>query len=142
MNMEKIDEVWFENNRIYIHTSKNNKKSRPLEAFPLLMDASDENRSKFEIWADGQSIRWDIIDEDIHISSFEDKSEPNPNNEVAKMLDEVGGVDISAFASMIGIKKTKFDLFRYGIWTPGTETMRKIKEGLRQVVNSRIAAVL
>lgn len=117
------------------------EKSRPLEAFPILMDASDEQRNYFVIWADGQSIRWDNIDEDIHISSFDEDIEPNRNNEVAKMIDSIGVINLEAFAKMIGMKKTKLDLFRYGIWSPSKESLKKIKDGLRQI-NNRIAAIL
>lgn len=131
--MEKIEKVWFDRNRIFILTSGGLKKSRPLEAFPLLMDASDEQRSRFDVWADGQSIRWDEIDEDIHISSFDSNVEPNPDNEVAKMLYAVGNIDIAAFAQMIGMRKAKLDLFRYGIWTPSKETLQKIRDGLKQI---------
>ena len=139
--MAKIENVWFSDNRIYIRQDDGSEKSRPLEAFPILMDASGEERDNFEIWAEGQSIRWDEIDEDIHISSFDETDEPNPDNEIARMIDSIGVIDISAFAKMIGMRKTKLDLFRYGIWTPSVETLQMIKNGLRQI-ESRIAAVL
>lgn len=133
--MERIDKVWFAENRIYIRTKDGLEKSRPLEAFPRLMDASDEERLNYEVWADDQSIRWECIDEDIHISSFDDTSEPNPNNEVAKMIESIGVIDICAFAKMIGMRKSKLDLFRYGIWSPSSESLQKIKEGFRQIEN-------
>lgn len=139
--MERIEKVWFADNRIYIRTKDGSEKSRPLEAFPRLMDATDEERLNFEVWADDQSIRWDCIDEDIHISSFNDISEPDPNSEVAKMFESVGVIDICAFANMIGMRKSKLDLFRYGIWSPSSETLQKIKEGFRQIEN-RISAFL
>ncbi len=131
--MEKIEKVWFANNRIYILTTDGTEKSRPLEAFPRLMDASEEERDQFEIWADGQSLRWDNVDEDIHISSFSDKTEPNYNNVVARLLDSIGVNDIAAFAKLIGMQKTKLDLFRYGIWNPSNETLHKIQSALLQL---------
>ena len=139
--MSKIVGVGFAENRIYASMDDGSTKSRPLEAFPLLMDASDEQRNEYIIWADGQSIRWDSIDEDIHISSFDEVMEPNPDNVIAKMIDSVGVIDLGAFAKMIGMKKTKLDLFRYGIWSPSSESVQKIKDGLRQIC-SRIIAVL
>lgn len=139
--MERIAKVWFSNNRIYIKTENGIEKSRPLEAFPLLMDASDGQRSNFFVWADGQSIRWEEIDEDIHLSAFDESTEPNRDNDVAKMLESIGVIDVKAFAEMIGIRKSKFDLFRYGIWTPSKATMQKIKDGLR-LISNRIATVL
>lgn len=105
------------------------------------MDSSDEERLNYEVLADDQSIRLDCIDEDIHISSFDDTSEPNPNNEVAKMIESVWVIDICAFANMIGKRKSRLDLFRYGIWSPSSETLQKIKEVFRQIEN-RIAVIL
>lgn len=139
--MDQISRVWFADNRIYILTSDGSEKSRPLEAFPRLKDASDVQRNSFVVWDDGHSIRWEEIDEDIHVSSFDDSIEPNFDNDVANMLDAVGCLDLTAFAEMVGISKTKLDLFRYGIWTPSDKTMQKIREGLRQI-ECRIAAVL
>lgn len=138
--MTKIEKIWFSGNRIYVLLNDGSIKSRPLEAYPLLMDATDEQRNNFKIWAEGQSIRWETIDEDIHISSFDETAEPNPNNPVAKMLDATGVNDITAFAKMIGMKKTKLDLFRYGIWKPSITSLLRIKEGLRQISND-IAAL-
>lgn len=139
--MAKIDNVRFSDNRIFITLDDGTEKSRPLEAFPILMDASDGERNDFIIWGDGQSIRWESVDEDIHISSFDETDEPNMDNDVAKMIDSIGVIDIAAFAKMIGMRKVKLDLFRYGIWTPNPDTMQKIKEGLR-IISNRIAAVL
>jgi len=139
--MVKIKDVRFSDNRIYITLNDGTVKSRPLEAFPILMDASDSERNDYVVWADGQSIRWDSIDEDIHISSFDECGEPNRDNVVARMIDSIGVIDLDAFARMIGMKKVKLDLFRYGIWTPSAESVQKIKDGLRQI-SSRITAVL
>lgn len=57
------------------------------------------------------------------------------------MIDSIGVINLEAFAKMIGMKKTKLDLFRYGIWSPSKESLIKIKDGLRQI-NNRIAAIL
>lgn len=138
---DKIEKVWFADNRIYVLTSAGNKKSRPLEAFPRLLDANEVERNKFYVWADGESIRWEEIDEDIHISSFDEELEPNLDNEVAKMFEMVGVIDFVAFSDMIGMPKYKLDLFRYGIWIPSEESLQKIKDGLHRIEN-RIAAVL
>lgn len=41
--MIRIENVRFSDNRIYITLNDGTVKSRPLEAFPVLMDASDSN---------------------------------------------------------------------------------------------------
>ncbi len=68
--MEKIAEVWFGDNRIYIETDAQKIYSRPLEMFPLLLNATEQQRNDFKIGRFGNDIRWEAIDEDIHISSF------------------------------------------------------------------------
>ena len=39
--MDTIKDIWFDANRIYMKTDGGETFSRPLEAFPLLKDASD-----------------------------------------------------------------------------------------------------
>ena len=75
--MEKIKTLWFDDRRIYIRTDAGNKYSRPLEAFPELKDADAEQRNSFVIGPDGDDIRWEALDADLHVSSFFDTKEPN-----------------------------------------------------------------
>ena len=84
--MEKIKNIWFDNNRIYMRSTENRLLSRPLEAYPELKDASAEQRNDFTIDEDGMAIRWETLDADMHISSFYETTEPNPQNEVAAMI--------------------------------------------------------
>lgn len=68
--MAKIEKVWFNNERIYLLTDNGETLSRPLEAFPVLKEASEADRNDFKIGRFGDDIRWEKLDEDIHISSF------------------------------------------------------------------------
>lgn len=68
--MERILNVWFTPDRIYIRTDKDEIYSRPLECFPLLKGATAAQREEFTLELDGEALRWKSIDEDIHISSF------------------------------------------------------------------------
>ena len=70
--MDTIKDIWFDANRIYMKTDGGETFSRPLEAFPLLKDASDRERLDFKIGKFGDDVRWESLDEDIHISSFFD----------------------------------------------------------------------
>ena len=85
-DMESIVKLWFAGGRIHILTDQGNTYSRPLEAFPLLLDATPEQRAHYEIGIDGDDIRWDDIDEDIHISSFFVTAEPDTNNPIAEVF--------------------------------------------------------
>lgn len=68
--MAKIEKVWFDANRVFVLTDKGEELSRPLEAFPVLKDASVEERMDFRIGRFGDDIRWEKLDEDVHISSL------------------------------------------------------------------------
>lgn len=68
--MEKILNVWFEPDCIYIRTNLDNIYSRPLATFPILNRASNAQRKEFNIELNGEALRWPSIDEDIHIASF------------------------------------------------------------------------
>lgn len=73
--MEKITKVWFEGGRICIATDDGKTYGRPLEYFPILKEATDEQREAWKINKFGDAIRWEEIDEDIHLSSFYDMEE-------------------------------------------------------------------
>lgn len=70
MAMAKIKKVWFDGNQIYLLTDGGEELSRSLEAFPRLKGASYEDRLDFRIGRFGDDIRWEKLDEDIHIASF------------------------------------------------------------------------
>ena len=48
--MDTIKDIWFDANRIYMKTDGGETFSRPLEAFPLLKDASDRERLDRKVW--------------------------------------------------------------------------------------------
>lgn len=137
-----IDMVWFTDTKIYIRASDGNEYSQPLEVFPVLMDATMEQRQKYTVnkWRD--AIRWPGIDEDIHISSFFEKETVNYDNEVNNLLSRFPYLDIKAFAKHLGMHWTKLARFRYGVWTPSAETMKKIKDGIIAIGKEMSAAVL
>ena len=56
--MTKIEKVWFDENRIYLKTDQGEELSRPLEAFPILKDASTEERMDFRIGRFGDGRNW------------------------------------------------------------------------------------
>lgn len=78
----KIQQVWFADNRIWIATEGGSIYSQPLEAFPALFLASKEERENYYIWSNDTSIRWENLDEDIHVSNFFEKETVNYDNEV------------------------------------------------------------
>lgn len=77
--MVKITKVWFEGGRIYIATNDGKTYSRPPEYFPILKEATDAQREAWKINKFGDAMRWEEIDEDIHLSSFYTTDEPDTN---------------------------------------------------------------
>ncbi|MCM1491012.1 MAG: DUF2442 domain-containing protein [Muribaculum sp.] len=139
--MDKIQEVWFEEDRIYMQTNTGNTYSRPLEAFPSLKDACLSDRQRFYIWGDGQYVRWKELDEDISIELFKDTKEPNRDNAIAKIFEKCPWLSVSEVAKFIGIPKHVLDRFIYGIWQPKEEVLKMIKNGIKEMSSAQILAV-
>ena len=131
--MESIERVWFSDKRIYIQTSGKKCYSRPLEAFPLLMEASPEERAKYEIGLDGDDIHWDDIDEDIHISSFFEITEPDLDNPIANIFNRFPQLNVSEVARSIGINKSLLSKYIYGIKRPSAQRLEQIQNAIRQL---------
>ena len=131
--MEAITKVWFDEGRIFILTVQNNTYSRPLEAFPLLFDASDEQRAKYEIGLEGEDLHWDDIDEDIHISSFFESAEPNMDNPVAEVFHRFPQLNVSEVARTMGINKSLLSRYIYGIKKPSQQRVDQIMNTIREI---------
>lgn len=130
---EKILKVWFDNERIYIHTDKGNTLSLDLEVFPTLKDATPDQRNAVVIEPWGDAMRWEEIDEDIHISTFYEDLMPNHDNEVAALFNQFPQLNVSEVARLIGIHKSLLAQYIYGVKTPSKDRMKKIKSVLHQL---------
>lgn len=129
--METIAKVWFDRDRIWILTDQGEKLSRPLEAFPLLKEASEEQRAQFTIGIDGDDLRWDELDEDIHISSFYETAEPEPDNVIGNVFRRFPQLNVSEFARTIGINKSLLSRYIYGIKRPSEARTKQILDAIR-----------
>ena len=137
--MAKIKKVWFDTSRVFVLTDQGEELSRPLEAFPVLKDASMEERMDFRIGRFGDDIRWERLDEDIHISSFYETAEPNPENEVSQIFRHFPQLNVSEMARFIGINKSLLAKYIYGIKRPSEERMRQIKDAMHVMGEELIA---
>lgn len=142
MKDERIQTIWIENGRIYMRSTLNNEYSRPLEVFPILKDATEEQRSKYRIRFNGEAIRWDEIDEDIHISSFYETDEPKQNNEVAALFSQFPQLNVSEVAKLLGIHKSLLSQYIYGVKTPSEKRMSEIKSVLNELGRRLIEATI
>ena len=64
----KIEKVWFENNYIFIKTDVGHILGNPLSWFPVLLNATNEQRNNFEISLFG--IYWPDLNEDLGLNGF------------------------------------------------------------------------
>lgn len=134
-----ITKVWFDKNRIYIENQEGAVLNRPLEAFPILLEAPMSLREKYEISKLGDAIRWKELDEDIHESSFKDTTEPNTDNEIGRLFLQFPWLNVSEVARTIGINKSLLSKYIYGIKTPSQARAEEIKSALRQMGYQLIA---
>lgn len=138
--MEKIKNLWFDEDRIYIRTTENRVLSRPLEAYIELQEASAEERNSFVIDSDGVSIRWEALDADMHISSFYETTEPNYHNEVAEMFNRFPWLNVSEVANTIGINKSLLARYIYGISKPSEQRLNQIRKALHEMGKELLTA--
>jgi hypothetical protein len=137
---EKILQVWFDDERIFIRTDKGNEFSLALEIFPRLKDATPEQRNAVVIEPWGDAMRWEEIDEDIHISTFHEDLKPDHDNEVAALFAKFPQLNVSEVARSIGIHKSLLSQYIYGVKTPSEKRMKEIKEALHTLGLNLIAA--
>ena len=101
--MKRVVKIWFEYGRIYVATNSGEIYSRPLEAFPMLEEATDDQREAWKINKFGDAIRWEEIDEDIHLSSFYATDEPDTNNVIGDVFRRFPQLNVSEIARTIGV---------------------------------------
>ena len=138
----EIKKVWFADNRIWVEIEDGKQYSQPLEAFPALFLASQKDREDFYIWAQGTSLCWGKLNEDIHVSNFFENETVNYDNEVNELFTRFPWLDLKGVADYLGMHWTKLARFRYGVSTPGKAVLNSIKEGIRAMAKEMSAAVL
>jgi len=130
--MKTIEKIWFSDNRIYIRTEQRDVFSRPLEVFPLLKNATESERENFKIGIFKDDIRWEDLDEDIHINSFFSDIEPKQNS-IGDFFSMHPQINVSSFAKQIGINKSLMAKYIYGIKTPSEKRKKEIQSGLHKL---------
>ena len=130
--MKTIANIWFSEDRIFMQTEQGEVLSRPLEAFPLLKNATELEREAFKIGKFKDDIRWEGIDEDIHINSFFSDMEPK-QNPIGDFFSMHPQINVSSFAKQIGINKSLMAKYIYGIKIPSEKRKKEIQIGLHKL---------
>jgi len=63
-------DIWFDSLMMHVRLLDGREISVPLDWFPRLRDASDEQRKNWRLIGRGIGIHWEDIDEDISIASL------------------------------------------------------------------------
>jgi len=70
MERLKAQTVWFAENRIFVELSDGRIVGCPLNWFPRLEKASEQQRSQWELICGGTGLHWAGIDEDLSVEGF------------------------------------------------------------------------
>lgn len=103
--------------------------SRLLADFPLLRQATDTQRKNYKIVLNGHALRWEEIDEDIHISSFYETADTR--NEVAGIFYNFPMLTVTGVAEQMGINKNLLYNYVYGLKKPSAKRISEIKDTIR-----------
>lgn len=90
-------------------------------------------RENYKIGKFQDDVRWDALDEDIHIDSLMENAEPNKENEIALIFRRFPQLNVSETAKTIGIDKSLLARYIYGIKKPSDERKSQIINKIRQI---------
>ncbi|AYO31956.1 DUF2442 domain-containing protein [Biomaibacter acetigenes] len=63
-------ELWFDDDKFYVLLSDGREIGVPLDWFPKLKKANDNQRSKWRLIGNGIGIHWEDLDEDISVEGL------------------------------------------------------------------------
>ena len=62
--------IWFDEIKMYLVLDDGRELTVPINWFPSLRDATNEQRKKWRFIGDGEGIHWDDLDEDILVEGL------------------------------------------------------------------------
>jgi len=69
-NEAMASEVWFDSHLMHIRLLDGREINVPIEWFPKLRDATEEQRKNWRLIGKGVGIHWEDIDEDISMAGL------------------------------------------------------------------------
>lgn len=63
-------DLWFGDNKLYVRLADGREVGVPLDWYPRLRNASNEDLNNWRFIGRGQGIHWETLDEDLSVSSF------------------------------------------------------------------------
>lgn len=127
----KISKIWFDNDRIYGLTDDGRTLWQSLLYYRRLRQASDEERSNYEM--DDEGIHWETLDEDVSFESFEyDDPEPTGISHVFLPHPELNA---AAVGRRIGISQSLMAQYIHGIKKPSQEREQLILNEIAKIAS-------
>lgn len=70
--MERLtaQDVWFDKDRIFMELSDHRIIGCPVRWFPRLLQATEEQKTHWELIAGGTGVHWEEIDEDLSVEGM------------------------------------------------------------------------
>ena len=66
----RATDVWFDSDMMHVRLLDGREISVPMEWFPSLRNASEEQRRQWRLIGNGVGIHWEEIDEDISVAAL------------------------------------------------------------------------
>lgn len=139
-NNAKIKDIWFADGNIYLETTTGEVLHRRLEAFPLLFNASEDERQEYTIVKQGDALRWPLLDEDIHISSFYEPDQPVIENKVRNIFLRFPQLDATQIAVSLGISSMELYKYIHGFRMPSDVLVENLSQVIHKLGQNLINA--
>lgn len=125
----KISKLWFDDEKIFILTEDGHTLWQSLLWYPRLKNATEQQRNEYEI--DDCGIRWEAIDEDMSLESF-NYTDPEPVG-ISKLFLSHPELNASAVARKAGISQSLMAQYISGHKKPSEERTQLILDTVRQI---------
>jgi len=63
----KAVDIWFTEHMLYVRLDDGRELGTPLEWFPTLLTATDQQRNNWSLIGNGIGIHWEDLDEDLSV---------------------------------------------------------------------------
>jgi len=132
----ELDKLWFDDNKIFIHTKEGETLWQSLLWYRRLLDATEGQRNNY--YTSFSGIHWPDIDEDISFESFYyDDLEPEG---ISRLFLTHPELNVSAVARRMGIQQSLLAAYIRGTKKPSLNRENEIKTAIRQIGKELIEA--
>jgi len=69
-DLPRARRIWFDDENLWVALVDGRQIGVPLAYFPRLLQATSEQRAKYEMSGGGTGLHWDQIDEDISVPAL------------------------------------------------------------------------